>query len=98
MKRNSAAWPSYATLRIFIAALDVCLLTTRNAHAGPGVKEMDAGGGISTTNGRVGVFYRREDLSACLVGEPVDGILGYTQQTAVQLMRDMILYAERAGK
>ncbi|HZL34855.1 MAG TPA: DUF4159 domain-containing protein [Tepidisphaeraceae bacterium] len=42
---------------------------------------------------RIGVFYSREDLTAGLVGEPVDGIVGYTPASAVKLMTNMVLYA-----
>jgi hypothetical protein len=42
--------------------------------------------------GRVEVFYSREDLSAGLVGQPMDGILGYDPNTATQIMRNIILY------
>jgi len=42
---------------------------------------------------RIGVFYSREDLSAGLVGEPVDGIMGYTTQTATDIMRSIVLYS-----
>jgi hypothetical protein len=41
--------------------------------------------------GRLAVIYSREDLSAGLVGEPVDGIKGYAPATASQLMTDIIL-------
>ncbi len=44
-----------------------------------------------TVGKRIAVFYSREDLSAGLVGEPVDGIYGYDPQTATELMRAMIL-------
>ena len=54
--------------------------------------------GIATDAGRIGVFYSREDLSAGLVGEPVDGVLGYDQGVAAQLMRSMILYADSSAK
>ncbi|HEX4794246.1 MAG TPA: DUF4159 domain-containing protein [Humisphaera sp.] len=46
-----------------------------------------------TVNGRLAVFYSREDLSAGLVGEPIDGIFGYEPETAEQIMRNLILYA-----
>jgi hypothetical protein len=42
---------------------------------------------------RIAVFYSAEDLSAGLVGEDVDGILGYTPQSATELMRNLVLYA-----
>ena len=46
---------------------------------------------------RIGVFFSREDLSAGLVGEPVDGIYGYDAATATTLMSGMLLYAESGG-
>ena len=45
---------------------------------------------------RLAVFYSREDLTAGLVGEPVDGIYGYEPQSATDLMTAILLYA--AGK
>lgn len=42
---------------------------------------------------RTAIFYSREDLSAGLVGEPVDGIIGYSPQTATEIMRNILLYA-----
>jgi hypothetical protein len=51
-----------------------------------------------TQNGRVAVFYSREDLSAGLVGQPVDGIIGYTPATATAIMRNILLYAAAGGK
>jgi hypothetical protein len=38
-------------------------------------------------------LFSREDLSSGIVGEQVDGILGYSPQTATDLMRNMVLYA-----
>jgi len=48
--------------------------------------------------GRIAVFFSREDLTAGLVGEPVDGILGYTPEVATQIMRNIVLYAAGAKK
>ena len=48
--------------------------------------------GIQIGN-RTAVFYSREDLSAGLVGEPVDGIIGYAPETATEIMRNILLYA-----
>jgi hypothetical protein len=48
--------------------------------------------GIKVGN-RVGVYYSRYDLSAGLVGQPVDGITGYDPRTATELMADIILYS-----
>jgi hypothetical protein len=42
-------------------------------------------------NGRIACLYSREDLSAGMVGEPVDGILGYTPASATQIMARLIL-------
>jgi hypothetical protein len=42
---------------------------------------------------RATLFYSREDLSAGLVGEPIDGILGYAPATAIAIMRNLVLYA-----
>ena len=41
---------------------------------------------------RIGVYFSREDLSAGMVGEPVDGIYGYSPETATEIMRNIILY------
>ena len=39
------------------------------------------------------VFYSREDLTAGLVGQPVDGVYGYDPQSATNLMTALLLYA-----
>jgi len=41
---------------------------------------------------RLAVIYSREDLSAGLVGEPVDGVTGYTPASATELMKNVILW------
>lgn len=46
-----------------------------------------------TVNGRVAVIFSREDISGGLVGQPVDGVLGYDPDTATNLMRNILLYA-----
>ena len=48
-----------------------------------------------TIGNRVAVFLSRDDLSAGLVGEPVDGVIGYTPETATAIMRNILLYATR---
>lgn len=53
--------------------------------------------GIMVGN-RIGVFFSRDDLSAGLVGEPVDGIIGYSPETATAIMRNILLYAIRTIK
>jgi hypothetical protein len=47
---------------------------------------------------RIGVFFSGEDISAGLVGEPVDGIVGYDPDSATTLMEHMILYGESGGR
>ena len=49
--------------------------------------------GIKVGN-RIGAYYSRYDLSAGLVGQPVDGITGYDPKTATELMADIILYSQ----
>jgi hypothetical protein len=44
-------------------------------------------------DGRLVCVYSAEDLSVGLVGQPVDGILGYTPATATELMRKILLEA-----
>jgi hypothetical protein len=48
--------------------------------------------------GRTQVFYSAEDLSAALVGQPTDGILGYDSDTATNLMRNMVLISALGEK
>ena len=42
--------------------------------------------------GRLAVFMSREDLSAGIVGEPVDGIAGYDPAGATAIMRNLVLF------
>ncbi len=42
-------------------------------------------------NGRSAVYYSRYDLSAGLVGEPVDGIIGYEPDSCSEIMSGIIL-------
>jgi hypothetical protein len=46
-----------------------------------------------TINNRAAVYYSPEDLSVGLVGQQVDGILGYTPPVATQIMENIILTA-----
>ena len=41
----------------------------------------------------VGQIYSKEDLSVGLVGQPVDGIIGYDPPTATTLMSKVLMYA-----
>jgi hypothetical protein len=47
---------------------------------------------------RIAVFYSPEDLSVGLVGQNVDGILGYDPKSAVDCMTSMVLYAASQRK
>jgi len=40
---------------------------------------------------RIGGYFGREGLSAGLVGEPVDGIVGYDPNTGAYLMAAMLM-------
>ena len=46
-------------------------------------------------NGRLAVIYSREDLSAGLVGQAVDGIIGYDPATATALMARILLHVTK---
>ena len=54
-----------------------------------------AGTVLTEINGRLAVIYSREDLSAGMVGETIDGIIGYTPDTATALMTRIILYVAK---
>jgi hypothetical protein len=47
-----------------------------------------------TLNNRAAVIFSREDLSVGLVGQPVDGIIGYDPPTATNLMAAMVMYTK----
>jgi hypothetical protein len=44
---------------------------------------------------RATLFYSRQDLSAGMVGQSVDGIVGYSPATATAIMRNIVLYCAR---
>ena len=46
-----------------------------------------------TVGGRLAVIFSREDLSAGLLGKPVDGIIGYEPQSATDMMTNMVVFA-----
>jgi hypothetical protein len=48
--------------------------------------------------GKMRVFYSREDLSFGMIGQPRDGILGYSPETATNIMRNLLLYVAYGGK
>lgn len=41
-------------------------------------------------NNRKAIFFSREDLSVGLVGQPVDGVIGYAPDTATELMGNLV--------
>ena len=43
----------------------------------------------------VTLVYSRQDLSAGIVGESVDGIVGYSPPTATAIMRNLVLYCSK---
>jgi hypothetical protein len=45
---------------------------------------------------RTAVLYSPEDISAGMVGNQIDGIIGYDPATATNLMRNIVLYANAA--
>jgi hypothetical protein len=44
-------------------------------------------------NGRLAVIFSREDLSAGLVGQTVDGVIGYDPATATEIMSRILMYS-----
>ena len=46
-----------------------------------------------TVGNRAAVFISREDLSAGIVGQPVDGVIGYDPRSATEIMTRLVLYA-----
>ncbi len=49
-----------------------------------------------TVGNRAAVIYSREDMSGGIVGNEIDGVLGYSPKTATELMRNVLLYASTA--
>ena len=49
-------------------------------------------------NGRLAVIFSKEDLSVGLVGQAVDGIVGYTPETATRLMTRIVKFASGGGR
>jgi hypothetical protein len=48
-----------------------------------------------TVDGRHAVYYSREDLSGGLVGEDIDGVVGYDPPTATDIMGGIVLTAAK---
>jgi hypothetical protein len=51
-----------------------------------------------TANGRVIAIHSPEDLSAAMVGYSTGGITGYTPTTAVQIIRNIVIWSDAAKK
>jgi hypothetical protein len=51
-----------------------------------------------TVKGRLAVILSREDLSGGIVGESIDGILGYAPESATQIMTNVVLFANGGAK
>jgi hypothetical protein len=49
-------------------------------------------------DGRLAVLYSREDISTGLVGMPIEGILGYSPESATEIMENILIYALQKGK
>jgi hypothetical protein len=49
-------------------------------------------------SGHLAVIYSREDLSVGLVGQPVDGIIGYEPQSATEIMSRILVNLDAAKK
>ncbi len=50
-----------------------------------------------TVGGRLAVFYSREDLTGGLVGEQMDGIVGYDPRNSTEIMSNLLLFASGAA-
>ena len=44
---------------------------------------------------RIGIFVSNEDLAVGLVGQPIDGIIGYDPASATHIVQNIILYATK---
>ncbi|HEY2587210.1 MAG TPA: DUF4159 domain-containing protein [Tepidisphaeraceae bacterium] len=47
---------------------------------------------------RTACFYSPDDLSEGLVGQPVDGVIGYTPDVATSIMRNIVAFASAPGQ
>jgi hypothetical protein len=45
----------------------------------------------ATVNGRTAIYYSKQDLSAGLVGQPTDGIIGYEPDVATAIMTNLVV-------
>jgi DNA polymerase/3'-5' exonuclease PolX len=49
-------------------------------------------------NGRIIAIHSAEDLTAAMVGYPIAGITGYTPATAVQIIRNIVIWSDAEKK
>jgi hypothetical protein len=49
-------------------------------------------------NDHIGLFFSREDLSCGLVGQPIDGITGYTPASSLEILDSILMYAASRQK
>jgi len=98
--RKSAATPLSPNHPVFtLPELGITKFDYRNYARGKRVGRLNTPRlGAVEVNGRVVAFFSREDLSGGLVGQPVDGILGYAPDTATELVRNVLVYADTGGK
>ena len=84
----STAHPMYSVAAPPITSVAYRQFTTRllGRSVAPRIRTLDLGT-------RTAVFLSPEDLSVGLVGQPIDGIVGYESASATALMSHMILYA-----
>jgi len=98
--RKAAATPVSPNHPVFtLPELGITKFDYRNFARGKRVGRLNTPRlGAVESNGRVVAFFSREDLSGGLVGEPVDGILGYAPETATEIARNVLVYADTGGK
>jgi hypothetical protein len=59
----------------------------RSRLGSPHTPLIDAG----TVGGRTAIYYSKQDLSAGLVGQPTDGIIGYDPDVATKIMTNLVI-------
>jgi hypothetical protein len=98
--RKAAATPVSPNHPVFtLPELGITKFDYRNFARGKRVGRLNTPRlGAVESNGRVVAFFSREDLSGSLVGQPVDGILGYAPETATEMVRNVLVYADTGGQ
>jgi hypothetical protein len=80
--------PAYANLRVSADTIAFRPFAARRQLGqtkGPRLRAV-------SMNDRAAIFYSPEDLSVGLVGQPIDGITGYTPDSATALMQSVLVY------